>query len=103
MNFLVKRLHVETMADILAQNRIEGGGRWSEFDGEINGRPSELLRRISAFDDRVAPRIDRALDRLGFGFMMTVHAVRESAHAAVAGGERPQITEARRHHTRSAA
>jgi SAM-dependent methyltransferase len=82
MNFLVKRLHGEPMAEIQAQNRIEGGSRWSEFDGEINGRPSPLLRRISALDDRIAPRLDRVLDRLGLGFMMTVHARKSAAAAA---------------------
>jgi SAM-dependent methyltransferase len=84
MNFLVKRLHGEPMPEIQAQNRIEGGGRWSEFDGEINGRPSELLRKISAFDDRIAPRLDRILDRIGLGFMMTVHAQKIAGRAQTA-------------------
>jgi SAM-dependent methyltransferase len=74
LNFLVKRLAGEPMASIQAQNRIEGGGRWSEFAEHLNGRKSPLMCRIDRFDDWLAPRLDRVLDAIGVGFIMTVHA-----------------------------
>jgi SAM-dependent methyltransferase len=74
LNFLVKRLLGEPMAEIQAQNRLEGGGRWSEFDSQIQGRRSSLLLRVNRFDVWLAPRLDRVLDTMGLGFIMTVHA-----------------------------
>jgi SAM-dependent methyltransferase len=74
LNFVAKRLHGESMAEIQAQNRFEGGSRWSEFDSQLHGRPSELMRRINAFDLWLAPRMDRVLDAVGLGMIMTVHA-----------------------------
>jgi SAM-dependent methyltransferase len=78
LNFVVKRLGGEPMTEILAQNRPADAARWPEFAGRINGRNSRLLRRVDAFDQWLAPRLDRVLDALGFGFTMTVHA-RKSA------------------------
>jgi SAM-dependent methyltransferase len=79
LNFLVKRLHGEPMSEIQAQNRLEGGTRWEEFSSQINGRPSEFMRRIDRFDVWLAPRLDRALDALGVGFIMSVHARKPAA------------------------
>ena len=74
MNFITKRLGGEPMSDVLSQNRAADGGGWPEFAGRINGRPSSFLSRVDALDGWLAPRLDRVLDRLGFGFIMTVHA-----------------------------
>lgn len=64
----------QPMSEILAQNRRVDCGRWPEFAGCINGRESAFLRRVDAFDIRLAPRLDRVLDALGLGFIITVHA-----------------------------
>lgn len=74
LNFVVKRLCREPLPEIQAQNRLEGGSRWEEFASEINGRPSEFMRRVDRFDLWLAPRLDRLLDALGLGFIMSVHA-----------------------------
>jgi SAM-dependent methyltransferase len=74
LNFVVKRLGREPMSAILAQNRPADGARWPEFAGFVNGRSSAFVRRVDAFDDWLAPRLDRVLDRIGLGFVMTVHA-----------------------------
>lgn len=74
LNFLVKRLAGETMGEILAQNRPEDGRRWQEFSSQLHGRESALMRRVDTFDNSLAPRMDRVLDALGFGFIMTAHA-----------------------------
>jgi SAM-dependent methyltransferase len=82
LNFLVKRMAGEPMGHIQAQNRIEGGGRWSEFSEHLNGRRSPFLSRVDRFDNRIAPRLDRVLDALGAGFIMTVHARKPARHSA---------------------
>jgi SAM-dependent methyltransferase len=74
LNFVVKRLGGEPMTEILAQNRPADAGRWPEFAGYLDGRPSPVVRRADEIDQWLAPRLDRVLDRLGFGFIMTVHA-----------------------------
>jgi hypothetical protein len=74
LNFVVKRLCGEPLVEIQAQNRLEGGSRWEEFSTEINGRPSEFMRRVDRFDTQLAPHLDRVLDALGLGFIMSVHA-----------------------------
>lgn len=78
LNFIVKRLGGEPMSEILAQNRPADAGTWPEFAGHINGRASSFMRRVDGFDARLAPRLDRVLDRLGLGFIMTVHARKRS-------------------------
>jgi len=78
LNFIVKRLAGEPMSEILAQNRTADCGRWPEFAGYVNGRESAFLRRVDAFDGWLAPRLDRVLDRMGVGFIMTVHARKPS-------------------------
>jgi SAM-dependent methyltransferase len=74
MNFLVKRLSGEPIAEIQAQHHLEGGSRWYEFASQIYGRDSRFLQRVDAFDIWLAPRLDRLCDALGLGFIMTVHA-----------------------------
>ncbi|MGB3811108.1 MAG: class I SAM-dependent methyltransferase [Parvibaculum sp.] len=72
LNFLVKRAFGEPMGEIQAQNR--SAERWGEFAGCICNRASGLLRRVDQFDIWLSPRLDWILDRLGFGFIMIVHA-----------------------------
>ena len=74
LNFLVKRLGGEPMARIQADNRLEGGAGWFQFSQCLNGRESPLVKRVDRFDIWLAPRLDRVLDALGAGFIMTVHA-----------------------------
>jgi SAM-dependent methyltransferase len=81
LNFLVKRLHGEPMGEIQAQNRLEGGTRWEEFASQIDGRPSKWMRRVDRVDTWLAPRLDRVLDGLGLGFIMSVHARKAVADA----------------------
>ncbi|MNC89321.1 hypothetical protein D3C83_52350 [compost metagenome] len=82
LNFLAKRIHGEPLAEIQAQNRLEGGTRWDEFSTQIKGRPSRLMRSIDRFDIWLAPRLDRVLDALGLGFIMSVHARKDAAGVA---------------------
>jgi hypothetical protein len=77
LNFVVKRIAGEPMGDIQAQNRDASAGRWLEFAARINGRESNFLSKVDSFDIRLAPKLDRILDQLGLGFIMTVHALRE--------------------------
>ena len=78
LNFIVKRVGGEPITEILGQNRPADSGRWPEFAGSINGRQSSFLRHVDAIDQWLAPRLDRVLDALGFGFTMTVHARKRS-------------------------
>ena len=87
LNFAVKLAAGEPMSEIQAQNRIEGGGRWAEFDSQIKGSRSRFLQRVNRFDIWLAPRLDRVLDAMGLGFMMTVHARR-----TVRPATRPRVT-----------
>jgi SAM-dependent methyltransferase len=61
LNYLCKRLGGERLEEIVAQNRTPG--RWNEFSGELNGKPSKLLAQIDRIDQRLTPKID-ALARL---------------------------------------
>jgi hypothetical protein len=81
LNLLVKRLCGEPMAEILAQSRLEGGGRWHEFSSCINGRELTAMQRMDAIDNWLAPRLDRLLDTCGLGAIMTVHAKKEQPGA----------------------
>jgi SAM-dependent methyltransferase len=72
LNFLVKRLYGESTEQILAQNRRSD--RWFEFSRCINGRERRLMEWIDTWDIRLAPHLDRIMDRLHRGFIMVVHA-----------------------------
>lgn len=74
MNYAVKRLHGESMASIVAQARSQH--RWEEFSARLRGQPSPLMQKIDRFDIRWTPRLDRIVDRLGFGFIMVMTAVK---------------------------
>ncbi|MGM4961890.1 class I SAM-dependent methyltransferase [Tardiphaga sp. 1201_B9_N1_1] len=72
LNFLVKRLAGEPMGDIQAQNRsVE---RWPEFSRQIRGKDSAFMKKVDDFDVWLTPHLDKVLDRLMLGFIMTVHA-----------------------------
>lgn len=82
LNYLAKRLAGEPHAEIVAQNRVEG--RWLEFATMLHGRPSEFISRVDRFDQRLTPLLDRWLDRLGLGFIMTAEAERRGDEPAPA-------------------
>jgi SAM-dependent methyltransferase len=73
-NYLVKFLAGEPLQDIVAQNRT--AGKWHEFSGQIRGKDSRLMRLIDRTDIALAPLLDRLLDRLAWGFIMTVEATK---------------------------
>jgi SAM-dependent methyltransferase len=73
LNYLYKLLHGERLADIVAQNRTPG--RWLEFANQLNGRSNDSMLRIDRLDIKMTPWLDRIVDRLGLGFIMTVEMV----------------------------
>lgn len=74
LNYVAKLLAGERHDEIVAQNRVPG--RWLEFACELRGAPSRLMERIDRLDQRATPWLDRALDRVGLGFIMTAEAER---------------------------
>jgi len=72
LNYLVKLAAGERLADIVAQNRI--AGKWHEFSGQLHGRDSLFMSFIDRTDIALTPLLDRLVDRLGLGFIMTVEA-----------------------------
>jgi 2-polyprenyl-3-methyl-5-hydroxy-6-metoxy-1,4-benzoquinol methylase len=82
LNFLVKRLAGETMDQILFQNRR--AERWHEFSRQIHGKDSRLMERIDLWDQAISPKLDRLMDYLGLGFIMTVEASPEGGANASA-------------------
>lgn len=72
LNYLVKLAAGERLPDIVAQNRI--AGKWHEFSGQLHGRDSLFMSFIDRTDIALTPLLDRLVDRLGLGFIMTVEA-----------------------------
>jgi 2-polyprenyl-3-methyl-5-hydroxy-6-metoxy-1,4-benzoquinol methylase len=70
LNYLYKLLHGERLGDIVAQNRTPG--RWLEFANQLNGRSDDSMLRVDRLDIKMTPWLDRIVDRLGLGFIMTV-------------------------------
>jgi SAM-dependent methyltransferase len=73
-NFLWKRLRGEALEDIVAQNREPG--RWREFSEFIHGKPSALMRYVDRVDAAVTPFLDRLVNGLGLGFIMTAEMIK---------------------------
>ena len=73
LNFAYKRLHGEAMDDILAQNRTPD--RWNEFSCFVNGRESKVLAKIDRIDIHLSPYLDKIMNSLGLGFIMTVEVI----------------------------
>ena len=69
LNYGVKILAGESIDNIVIQNRTPS--RWNEFATQLNGKPSKLIERIDRIDEKVSPIIDKILEALGFGFIMT--------------------------------
>ncbi|HEU4683251.1 MAG TPA: class I SAM-dependent methyltransferase [Nitrospira sp.] len=82
LNFLVKRMAGEAMDTILQQNRR--AERWHEFSTQLRGKRSIVMERVDRLDQRITPLCDQWLDRLGFGFIMTIQA--EPVPASSASG-----------------
>jgi ubiquinone/menaquinone biosynthesis C-methylase UbiE len=76
LNYLVKLLAGEPMQEIVAQNRTQG--KWHEFSEQLKGRDSRLMRIIDRTDIAIAPVLDRLVDKLSCGFIMTIEATRLS-------------------------
>jgi 2-polyprenyl-3-methyl-5-hydroxy-6-metoxy-1,4-benzoquinol methylase len=70
LNYLVKLLAGESLNDIVAQNRTLG--KWPEFSNQIKGRDSKLIRLVDRTDIAMTPVLDRLLDKVSCGFIMTV-------------------------------
>jgi 2-polyprenyl-3-methyl-5-hydroxy-6-metoxy-1,4-benzoquinol methylase len=69
LNYFVKIVAGETIDDIVIQNRTPS--KWSEFATQINGKHSNLMERIDRLDEKISPFVDKMLEALGFGFIMT--------------------------------
>lgn len=77
LNFLWKLMRGETYDEILEQNRsVE---RWTEFTRCIHGKPSRLMGLVDRWDLALSPRLDRWMNYLGVGFIMTAELVMTSA------------------------
>ncbi len=68
LNYLVKLAAGERIEEIVAQNRTVS--RWQEFACRLRGKPSEWMLKVDLKDQRLAPRLDRWLDRFHCGFIM---------------------------------
>ena len=72
-HYLFKLLAGEKINDIVAQNRSTD---WWEFSNCLCGKDSNIMRRISEADSAITPLLDRVMDRLHLGFIMTVEATK---------------------------
>lgn len=70
LNFLYKMLRGESLEEIVAQNRQPG--RWSEFSNCVNGTLSNVMLKVDRFDIWLSQYLDHLVNKLGFGFIMTV-------------------------------
>lgn len=72
LNYAYKQLMGEPLSDIVAQARQPA--RWVEFCWHLHGKENEMMKQVDAWDQKLYKRLDRVVDSLGFGFIMTVHA-----------------------------
>lgn len=72
-NFMVKALGGEDIDEILDQ--FLHADRWSEFSRQIRGKDSRVMECVDTLDQKITPWLDRILDKVGLGFIMTVDAV----------------------------
>ncbi|MFO7558536.1 MAG: methyltransferase domain-containing protein [Desulfobacterales bacterium] len=70
LNYLLKLASGERLDEIVKQNRMPG--KWGEFSGNLNGRPSKIMQRLDRLDIRLTPIFDAVLCAIHFGFIMTV-------------------------------
>jgi SAM-dependent methyltransferase len=69
-NYLWKLLNGEQLSEIVAQNRASD--RWAEFSTCIHGLPSDFMLKVDRFDIKITRYLDKIVNRLGYGFTMTV-------------------------------
>lgn len=74
-NYLIKLLAGEDINDIVEQNRSLD---WWDFSCTLNRRDSQLMRRIDRIDNAITPYLDRVMDILGYGFIMTIEATKSN-------------------------
>jgi hypothetical protein len=77
LNFIVKLLGGERLDEIVAQNRTPS--RWSEFSSTLKGKDSKFMLKVDKKDIAITPHIDRLMERLNLGFMMTLEAEKDQA------------------------
>jgi hypothetical protein len=70
LNYAYKLVRGEKLEDIVAQNRE--AGRWEEFSNFVNSRKSDFMLKIDRLDIRLSPYLDRLVNLLHLGFIMTV-------------------------------
>jgi 2-polyprenyl-3-methyl-5-hydroxy-6-metoxy-1,4-benzoquinol methylase len=69
LNYVVKILAGESIDSVVIQNRTPG--KWNEFATQLNGKPSKLVESIDRVDEKISPFVDKILEALEFGFIMT--------------------------------
>jgi len=72
LNYAFKLLNGESLSDVVAQARQPA--RWVEFCWQLHGKDSKWMKRVDGWDQKLYAKFDRVMDRLGIGFIMTVHA-----------------------------
>ena len=68
-NYLWKLLHGEELSSVVAQNREPN--RWFEFSQCIHGKENDFMLKVDRFDIKVTRYLDRIVNQLGLGFIMT--------------------------------
>lgn len=71
LNYVFKQLNGEPLSDIVAQARQPS--RWVEFCWQLHGRDSEWMKRVDGWDQKIYTHLDKVLDWMGLGFIITVH------------------------------
>lgn len=74
LNYVVKLLAGERIEDIVAQNR--SAARWHQFSAQLRGRDSDWMQKVDRTDIALMPYLDRCMDRLHAGFIMTARATK---------------------------
>jgi 2-polyprenyl-3-methyl-5-hydroxy-6-metoxy-1,4-benzoquinol methylase len=70
LNYVFKLYKGEKLREIVAQNRTPG--RWAEFSGQLLGKQSDAMLKVDRLDIKLSPRLDRLVNFLHLGFIMTV-------------------------------
>ena len=70
LNYLWKLLHGEALSEIVAQNR--SAKRWNEFTGYAGGKPNRWMGVVDDLDMKLYPKLDRLVNALHLGFIMTI-------------------------------
>jgi SAM-dependent methyltransferase len=73
LNYIWKLLHGESIDQVLEQNR--SAERWIEFATHVRGKPTNAMQRVDDIDKKLTPVLDRVMNRLHLGFIMTAELV----------------------------